>query len=679
MKVKEIFKVIDIKMPKNIDGDKEVEVVSGFLPHVIGKMGIFFDIYDMYLEKQNINLLKKALDSGSLIVTNKQYLDENGKELPVIKVKDPDTKYLQFGHYLRKRKKAKTIGVTGSFGKSTTVRMATFVFSEKYKVFTSASTSNFPQYYIAEMYSHLNDDYDFHIQETGASYPGLVEASAKVLAVDAFCLTNINLHHTDKYKTLDNLIKDKLSYDKVSSGKAIGVINADDENLTNYNYKHKIITFGIKNSQADYIAKNIKEENNILSLDIYHKRKKEATIKVNIIGQHNAYNVLAVYALARYFKLTPEEIVSGFSKYQSTWLRQNIKTICGRKFYIDCFNVCTNSIKSCLQTLENLPLLAGAKRIAILGGENALGDKIYEQNYNLGKSLAEYKKTDKFICVGPKSTNPETINFLGDGKALYEGAKTVLPKEKVSYYNDIAKLSKFIEQKTKPGDVILLKGIFRLPLIGALDLAYGTAYVINMYFFYKNSKKVCSKCFQGRVIKALNKVDLTKLLRKDAEKVVIPNKIDNCEVIHLQRGICKEASLKKLKIGKHLKSIAYLAFNSCLNLKKVTIPGNVKIIGPNAFQNCFNLEVVKIKEGVLQIDAKAFADCPNLKKVYLPKSILSIGKGAFAGDAKAKFITFYGSYANRYMRKNYKKNERKAKWRMVKRIKRKVRKILKVS
>ena len=146
MTVKEIFKIVGINVPKNIDEKREVEVVSGFLPHVVNRFGIFFDIYDMYVEKQNINLLKKALDNGSIVITDKEYLDEGGQELPVIKVKNPDEKYIIFGNYLRKIKKAKVIAITGSFGKSTTVRMATYVFSEKYKVFTSNSTSNYPQY-----------------------------------------------------------------------------------------------------------------------------------------------------------------------------------------------------------------------------------------------------------------------------------------------------------------------------------------------------------------------------------------------------------------------------------------------------------------------------------------------------------------------------------------------------
>lgn len=675
MTVKEIFKVVGIKVPKNIDEKREVEVVSGFLPHVVNRFGIFFDIYDMYVEKQNINLVKKTLDNGSIVITNKEYLDESGKELPVIKVKNPDEKYIIFGNYLRKIKKAKVIAITGSFGKSTTVRMATYVFSEKYKVFTSNSTSNYPQYFVGEMYTHLNEDYDFHIQETGASWPGLVENSARILDADAFCLTNINSHHIDKYGSIDNLIKDKISYDVYSKKEAIGVLNADDEKLFDLKYKHKMITFGIKNKKADYIAKNIKYENDTLVLDIYAQRKKEVTIKVKIVGEHNVYNILAVYALAKAFDLTNEEIVNGFAKYQSTWLRQNVRTICGRKIYIDCFNVCTNSIKSCLNTLEKFDLPKGSKRIAILGGENALGEEIYTHNYNFGQELVKYKKIDKFICVGTKSTKKETINFLGDGKALYEGAKTVLPKDKLAYYDDIEKLGKFIEKETKPGDAILLKGIFRLPLIGAIDLTFGTAYVINMYFFYKNSQKVKSKYFEGRIIKALNKVDLTKALDKNSQKIIIPSKINKHVVLHLQRAICRKAQMKVLKIGKNLRSVSDLAFNGCPNLKKVVIPGNVKVIGVNAFSNCSSLKVVKIKEGTLEINAKAFSNCPQLEKVYLPKSLVSIGQNAFPNRKRVKFITYYGSYANRHLYKNYKWIKRWAKGKILKKIKRKIMKV----
>lgn len=670
MTLKEIFKILNIKIPNNLKSqeEKKIDIITGFLPHVLSKPGLFFDINPELLDS---NKIKKALEVGSIIVTNKEYFDESGQKLPTINIKNPKEKYYEFGKYLKKIKKVPTIGITGSIRKSTTTRMANFVFREKYKVFSSASTSNIPEYYIKEMYQHLDDDYNFHIQETGGARPDLVKESVEILDVDAFCLTNINkFHHLDKYETTENLIKDKTSYDRYSKKEAIGVINADDDILYNYKYNRKIITFGINNQKADYIAKNIKQNNNILSLDIYHKNKKEITIKVNIIGKHNAYNVLAVYALAKIFNLTNEQIINGFLKYKSNGLRQNFDIICGRLVYIDCFNVCSDSIKSCLDSLETFEINTNSKKIAILGGENALGEKTYEVNYNTGTELNKYKTIDKFICVGAKNNNTKNINLLGDGKALYDGAKTVLSEEKISFYDDILEVADFIKQETKPGDIILLKGIFRLALIGALDLALGTSYIYDIYYFYNNTLRVSNKNFEGRVIRTIDKIELIKLLNKENNKIVIPNKIDNYQVVHLKKRLCQNAQAKHLKIGKYLTNITEFAFLNCHNLKKIVIPSNIKIIEQKAFSNCESLKIIKMKEGVLQINKNAFSNCSSLKKVYLPKSIVKIESNAFPKNKNIKFITPRNTYCYQHIKKYYHAPTLKIFYRIIRKIKR---------
>ena len=671
MTLEEIFRILDIKLSKKLiyRKNEEIQVVTGFLPHVISKTGIFFDIND---ENCSIDSLKKAIANNSIIVTNKVYLDKNNKELDVVKISNPKEKYHKFGKYLKNRKKVPTVGITGSIGKSTTTRMAIYVFNEKYKVFSSNATSNIPEYYIKELYDHLDDDYDFHIQETGGARPNLVKESVEILDVDAFCLTNINrFHHIDKYITTENLIKDKTSYDAYSKKDAVGIINADDEILMSHKYNRNIITFGIKNQQATYIAKNIKQNEDNLSLDIFHNKKKEISIKINIIGKHNAYNVLAVYALAKYFKLTNDEIINGFLKYKSAGLRQNYVNIGGRLVYIDCFNVCSDSIKSCLDSLEELSISSSSKKIAILGGENALGDKTYEINYNSGKKLTKYKTIDKFIFVGTLTDNKDKINLLGDGKALYDGAKTILKEDKISFYDDIITLSNFISDETKPGDIILLKGIFRLGLVGALDLAFGTSYIYKIFYFINNTKKVSNSDFSGRVVRTINKVDLKECLAKNKTKLIIPDEIENYEVVHLEKGLCSSCKAKKIILGKNLKNISSLAFNNCDNLKEIIIPSNIKLIDNKAFYNCKNLKKVKIKEGVLQINQKAFSNCPKLKKVYLPKSIIKMDINVFPKNQKIKYITIKNSYARNYVKK------KKKKLMILRRIKRKIKHIIK--
>ena len=54
----------------------------------------------------------------------------------------------------------------------------------------------------------------------------------------------------------------------------------------------------------------------------------------------------------------------------------------------------------------------------------------------------------------------------------------MLPNEKIQWIDDLKKLATFLSNESKIGDVILFKGIYRLPMFAAIDMAFGTNYLI---------------------------------------------------------------------------------------------------------------------------------------------------------------------------------------------------------
>ncbi|MBQ2916656.1 MAG: leucine-rich repeat protein [Clostridia bacterium] len=656
MKLKEICEILNIKIDDegNKLVDMEIKNITNLISHAIKKGGLYFDTPKSKLNQSQIKL---AQEKGVIVLTDKDYNNIDG--LYIIKVDDPKEKYFQLGKHYKSLFNIPTIAITGSVGKTTTTCLANLVFAEKYKLFSTGLTSNTPTYFVEDIYSNLNSGYEFYVQETGALVPKILESSAKILDVDAFIITNINkYHHLNKYITSEALIEDKTSYDRISKKDAVGIINIDDEVLSNHKFNHNIITFGIENKNADYIADNIKQNNETLSFNIINKGKKITTITLNIIGKHNVYNALAVYIAATHFGLDDKLIKNGLLKYKSKGIRQNFEKVCGRTIYIDTFNVCSSSIKSCLENVENISVNKGNKKIAILGGENALGEYAYKINFETGKTFGKYN-LDKFVCVGTKHVDKEKIDFFGDGKALYNGAKTVLNNNKVLYYDDIVSLSKFLKKKTKPGDLILIKGIFRLGLFVALDLAFGTNYTSRNPYFTVNAKKLNNNNFEAIEFNDLKKIHLIGYTKND-NKLTIPDSINNMNVISMKEEIFKDKQISSIKFGKFLNYIPKSAFKNCDKIKQVVIPGNIKIIGESAFENCKKLQKVIIENGVLQINENAFKDCLSLKEVYLPKKIITIDNNAFPKYAKLKTNT---------IKEKTRRKLRKLKNRIVKKLK----------
>ena len=437
---------------------------------------LFLTVYDSNHHSEYVQYAKE----GCVLVTNMPLLDADGTELPTVHMNDiwdVRNAYDALGRYMKNVFPMPTIGVTGSIGKTTTVLFMQYIFAERYKVFVTGRNRNIANEIVHRMMTHYGPDYEFHIQETGGGSPKLVERSAHILDADAFCITNILPHHLDKYGDLDGVLEDKSSYDRLAKPGAFGVVNWDDDLLRNYKYHSRPVTCGIQHTDADYVAADIRQNGALLEMNIIHG-DETVPIRIHIPGLHNAYNALFAFAMAKEWGMTNQEIQDGFLKYTSGSIRQSLREVSGRYLYIDCFNVSADSIKSCLRTLDGIKIPATNRRIAVLGGENALGDQAYPVNFEIGLQLSQYH-ADEFIFVGKgNDASAHDLNYYGHAHAVYEGARYVIKDRKVSYYDNLADAAEKIARDTKPGDAILFKGIFRLPFFSIIDRAFGTSYTI---------------------------------------------------------------------------------------------------------------------------------------------------------------------------------------------------------
>ena len=75
-------------------------------------------------------------------------------------------------------------------------------------------------------------------------------------------------------------------------------------------------------------------------------------------------------------------------------------------------------------------------------------------------------------------------------------------------------------------------------------------------------------------------------------------------------------------------SIAYGAFQHCLNLTSMEIPNSVTSIDSYAFNICKSLTSINIPDGVTSISNSTFGNCQSLTSINIPNGVTSIGYGA---------------------------------------------------
>ncbi len=137
-------------------------------------------------------------------------------------------------------------------------------------------------------------------------------------------ILNIDEDHMEFFKTLENLRNCFLEF--ANSAKNAVILNCDDENtmLVAKQVNKKIITFG-KSDNADYKAVNIKEHRpSFYSYDVEINNKTEVSVVLNVPGEHNVLNSLAVFACAHTSGCTASECAHGISAFKGAGRRFEI-------------------------------------------------------------------------------------------------------------------------------------------------------------------------------------------------------------------------------------------------------------------------------------------------------------------------------------------------------------------
>ena len=207
------------------------------------------------------------------------------------------------------RKYKESICISGTHGKTTTTSMIALCFLEAGLDPTIQVGANLKQ--IDGNYTVGNSDY--FILEACEYMENFLRFSPK-----AEIILNIDNDHLDYFKTFDNIKLAFEKYSKLVPEDGVLITNADDANCLALkdSVSGKFITYGIENSSANYVAKNIKH--NALGyseFDVFCNNNFYMHIRLSVAGYHNILNALATIALCSYYGITKNFIYSALLKF----------------------------------------------------------------------------------------------------------------------------------------------------------------------------------------------------------------------------------------------------------------------------------------------------------------------------------------------------------------------------
>ncbi|UOQ86374.1 UDP-N-acetylmuramoyl-tripeptide--D-alanyl-D-alanine ligase [Gracilibacillus salinarum] len=301
-------------------------------------------------------------------------------------------------------KNTRKVGITGSFGKTSTKFILDTILSSHFNTLKTPNSFNTKIGVTITIRNSLKPYHDVFIAEMGAKEPGNIQEICELVGHKYAILTAIGEQHLETFKTLENIKKTKFEIVETLPEDGIAFLNGDDENIMSYTPKNpcRKVYFAIDDQKADYVASNIRFHNKGTTFTVSNKAGTlHADFETKLLGKHNVYNILAAISVAWEMDVPLNKLQLGVKKIQAVKHRMEIKKGFGNLTVIDdSFN--SNPTGSRM-ALEVLGTMEGFK-VLVTPGMVELGDKEYEYNKMFGQYAAD--ACDYVILVGAKQTKP---------------------------------------------------------------------------------------------------------------------------------------------------------------------------------------------------------------------------------------------------------------------------------
>lgn len=348
---------------------------------------------------------------------------------------------------IRSMKNLKVIGITGSYGKTSTKYFLKTILSEKYNTLMTPESYNTPMGITRVIREQLNSSHEVFICEMGARNVGEIKTLCRLVDPTIGILTSIGPQHLETFKSIGNIAKTKYELIQALPYYGTAIFNGDNSYCLGLARKTGIesLIYSIDNKGEDiYLtAGGIKNSKEGLKFNIKIQGDIEFECSAKLLGKHNVSNMLAAISAALKLGLTPEEITRGLSKIEPVPHRLEIvKTDNGVTVIDDAFNSNPVGAKEALETIKGL---SDGSRIVITPGMVELGAVEYEENKKFGKVMAGC--CDYAILIGIKRSKP-IIEGLKLGK---------FPDERIIVASTLNEATLKLGQIVKAGDVVLFE------------------------------------------------------------------------------------------------------------------------------------------------------------------------------------------------------------------------------
>lgn len=344
---------------------------------------------------------------------------------------------------LKSKPELKVIGITGSYGKTSTKHYLHTILSEQFETLMTPGSYNTPMGVIRTVREMMQPYTEVFICEMGAKQKGDIKEICDLVDPQCGIITAVGPMHLETFGSIETVRDTKFELADAIPSDGFVVINDDFDMAAGRKVDNtECIRYAVTNTgNAEYKAENIQYSPEGTRFEVVCPDGERLEFSTKLVGECNISNLLAAIIVALKLGMTADKIRLGVKRIEQVEHRLSIKRTPGGVTIIDdAFN--SNPVGSKM-ALDVLGGFNTGKRICVTPGMIELGDSREELNKKLGEHAGN--NSDVVIIVNEYNRDAIAAGVLSTG----------FDKKNLYFAPSFEEAQKILSGILSPGDVIL--------------------------------------------------------------------------------------------------------------------------------------------------------------------------------------------------------------------------------
>ena len=329
-----------------------------------------------------------------------------------------------------------SVGITGSYGKTSCKNILAEMLSTRYKVIKTEGNYNTPLGIAKTLGNYAGEQ--IFIAEMGARRRGDIRELCDMVRPKYAIITGVAPQHLESFGDIDNVARTKFELAEAIPEDGLTVFNGDNPYTRRMreNSPSPSVSAGYK--EGEYRAENVRLNSQGCKFVLVTKADR-IPMETTLLGRHNVLNIVLCAALAHEMGVSLPEIARTVKELRPVPHRLEASRAGDITVIDDSYNANIEGVGCALEVLAAFP----GRKVVYTQGIVELGRAQKSVNREVGRLVAAV--ADAVILSGVNA------------QAIYEGLRESGFSGEVHRYSGLKEAEEGFKEVLRPGDVLLIQ------------------------------------------------------------------------------------------------------------------------------------------------------------------------------------------------------------------------------